>query len=48
MQTCDECQRRERNQMNEPLHLIKVGQPFDRLGMDLVGPLPVTAREILT
>ena len=44
VQTCDECQRRGRNHQNEPLHPIKVGQPFDRLGMDLVGPFPVTAR----
>jgi len=26
------------------LHPIKVGQPFDRLGMDIVGPLPTTKR----
>jgi len=26
----------------EPLHPIKVGQPFDRVGMDIVGPLPMT------
>jgi hypothetical protein len=28
----------------EPLHPIKVGQPFDRVGMDLVGPLPLTKK----
>ena len=29
----------------EPLHLIKVGQPFDRVGMDIVRPLPMTKHE---
>ena len=24
------------------MHPIKVGQPFDRVGMDIVGPLPTT------
>ena len=44
VQTCNECQRRGKNHRSEPLHPIKVGQPFDRLGIDLVGPFPVTAR----
>jgi len=44
VQSCDACQRRKRPQRNEPLHPIKVGQPFDRVGMDIVGPLPVTIR----
>ena len=44
VQTCDECQRREKNKRNKPLHPIKVGQPFDRLGMDIVGPLLKTIR----
>jgi hypothetical protein len=44
VKTCDECQRRGKNRRNEPLHPIKVGQPFDRLGMDIVGPLPKTPR----
>lgn len=44
IQTCDECQRRGKNRRIEPLHPIKVGQPFDRLGMDIVGPLPKTKR----
>ena len=44
VQTCDECQRRGKNKRTEPLHPIKVGQPFDRVGMDIVGPLPMTER----
>ena len=42
VKTCDECQRRGKNKRTEPLHPIKVGQPFDRIGMDIVGPLPKT------
>lgn len=42
VKTCDECQRRGKNKRTEPLHPIKIGQPFDRLGMDIVGPLPKT------
>ena len=44
VQTCDECQRRGKNKRIEPLHPIKVGMPFDRMGMDIVGPLPKTDR----
>ena len=28
----------------EELHSIKVGKPFDWVGIDLVGPLPITTR----
>ncbi|CAB4375498.1 unnamed protein product [Rhizophagus irregularis] len=42
VQSCDVCQRRKRPLRNEPLHPIKIGQPFDRVGMDIVGPLPIT------
>ena len=41
VRTCDVCQKRQRLIKTEPLHPIKVGQPFDRIGMDIVGPLPV-------
>lgn len=44
VKSCDECQRRGKNKRSEPLHPIEVGLPFDRLGMDIVGPLPKTAR----
>ena len=44
VKSCDECQRRGRAKRNEPLHPIKVGQPFDRIGMDIVGPLPMTKK----
>ena len=44
VRTCNECQRRGTARRNEPLHPIKVGQPFDRIGMDIVGPLPMTKK----
>jgi Integrase zinc binding domain len=44
VKSCDKCQRRRKNKRTEPLHSIKVGQPFDRVGMDIVGPLPKTKR----
>ena len=39
---CDVCQRNVGNKKPAPLHPIKIGQPFDRIGIDLVGPLPET------
>jgi transposase InsO family protein len=42
--SCDACQRRGKPQVNEPLHPIKVGQPFSRIGIDVVGPLNETKR----
>ena len=42
VQSCDICQKRQKPLRTEPLHPIKVGRPFDRLGMDIVGPLPLT------
>ncbi|GET60683.1 DDE-type integrase/transposase/recombinase [Rhizophagus irregularis DAOM 181602=DAOM 197198] len=44
VKSCDECQKRGKNRRNEPLHPIKIGQPFDRVGMDIVGPLPKTKK----
>lgn len=38
------CQRRKRPLRNEPLYPIKIRQPFDRIGMDIIGPLPITIR----
>ncbi|GET03434.1 DDE-type integrase/transposase/recombinase [Rhizophagus clarus] len=42
VKTCDKCQRHDKNRRVEPLHPIKIGQSFDRVGMDIVGPLPQT------
>ena len=44
VRTCDACQRRGGPTKHEYLHPIKVGQPFERLGMDIVGPLPETRK----
>jgi len=40
---CNVCQRNVGNRRSVPLHPIKIGQPFDRIGIDLVGPLPETS-----
>src|SRR6185295_5589696 len=40
VRTCDTCQRRgPPPKRPEPLHPIRVGEPFDRVGIDIVGPL---------
>ena len=44
IKTCDVCQRQGAPQRQEPLHPIAVGQPFDRVGIDYVGPLPRTTQ----
>lgn len=44
VQSCDTCQKRQKPIRTERLHPIKVGRPFDRIGMDIVGPLPLTKR----
>ncbi|GBC33783.2 putative integrase core domain protein [Rhizophagus irregularis DAOM 181602=DAOM 197198] len=42
VQTCEICQKWKLPIKSEPLHPIKVGRPFDRIGMDIVGLLPIT------
>ena len=42
VKTCEECQKRQKGRRKEPLHLIQVGRAFERIGIDLVGPLPIT------
>jgi hypothetical protein len=44
VKTCDICQHRGGRKAHEQLHPIKVGQPFDRVGIDVVGPLPITTK----
>jgi hypothetical protein len=44
IQACQTCQKFGGTRRKEPLHPIRVGQPYDRVGIDLVGPLPVTQR----
>jgi hypothetical protein len=45
IRTCNTCQRFGRPERKEPLHSIKIGQPFERIGIDIVGPLPETGRK---
>ena len=35
VQSCDTCQKRQKPVQTEPLHPIKVGRPFDRLGISV-------------
>jgi ribosomal protein L21E len=43
IRACDSCQRRGKKRSPEPLQPIPVGNPFYRVGIDIVGPLPLTA-----
>ena len=42
IQTCEQCQKRGKAKRKEPLHPIKIGRAFERIGINLVGPLPIT------
>jgi len=44
VRSCEVCQKRGKSKRKEPLHPIQVGRAFERIGIDLVGPLPITAR----
>jgi len=45
IKTCNICQRFGKPERNEPLHSIKVIQPYERIGIDIVGPLPETKKK---
>ncbi len=45
IQTCDQCQRREKTTDENELHLIKIKEPFYQWGIDIVGSLTETTRE---
>ena len=42
MKTCKECQFQGTSRKNNELHPIPVGGSWDRIEIDIVGPLPVT------
>jgi len=42
IRSCDQCQKRGRYRTPGPLHPIPVGEPFSKIGIDIVGPLPIT------
>ncbi len=41
VQTYDTCQRRENPKMNNILHLIEPKASFQKIGIDIVGPLTI-------
>ena len=44
VKSCETCQKREKGRRKEPLHPIQIGRAFERIGIDLVGPLPITTQ----
>src|SRR6266542_4203057 len=44
IKTCDDCQRRGELQKNNIIHPIPAKAPFQRIGIDIVGPLTITRR----
>ena len=44
VKTCEICQRADKPTKNNPLRPIKVSEPFELIGMDLIGPLPETVQ----
>ena len=42
VQAYEVCQKWAKTKRKEPLHSIQIGQAFERIGIDLVGPLPIT------
>jgi hypothetical protein len=45
VKSCDICQWRHGKGKQTPIYPIPVGQPFEKLGIDLIGPLPITATQ---
>src|SRR5436305_11565992 len=43
VRTCDSYQQHERNKKLHELHLIPIYSPFYQIGIDFVGPLPLTS-----
>src|SRR6185437_6160984 len=44
VKTCETCQMRQKGQRKEPLYSIQIERSFERIGIDLVGPLPITTQ----
>src|SRR6266498_3043869 len=44
VKSCDKCQRREKPKGKHELHPIEVKEPFYMIGIDFVGPLPITEK----
>ena len=44
VKSCDSCQRRGKSKKNQVLHPIPVNSSFHQIGIDFIGPLPITER----
>ena len=44
VRSCDSCQRRGKPSRNNELHPISLHSPFYQVGIDFVGPLPITLK----
>jgi hypothetical protein len=44
VRSCDKCQKRGKPKGKHELHSIEVDEPFARIGIDIVGPLPESIR----
>jgi hypothetical protein len=44
VKSCNQCQRRGKPIKKHELHSITVKEPFYQMGIDIVGPLPITNR----
>ena len=42
IKACDVCQRKSKMKKNNPLHPIETRPPFEKIGIDLIGLLPLT------
>ena len=45
IKACDVCQRKGKMKKNNPLHPIETQPPFEKIGIDLIGPLPITSNQ---
>ena len=45
VKSCDRCQRRGKPQEKQELHPIGIKSPFHMIGIDFVGPLPITNKK---
>jgi Integrase zinc binding domain/Integrase core domain len=45
IKACDVCQRKGKMKKNNPLHPIETRPPFEKIGIDLIGPLPITSNQ---
>ena len=44
IKSCDQCQKRGRHRTPRLLHPIPVSEPFSKVGIDILGPLPITKK----